>query len=195
MERVKSRKGQRDMLVLFCPSTKGSSIQSKLCKNDIKRDFFSRAGCDDAGPLGSLGLIWDPYLRITSVRTVTLFSKSQPSSFSCSLNPKLCHLGLLERGTESSFSVRMQNLSVLSASNGMSAVTMISAGRACTECARCALLCLCDSRVDANTDTYSAFTKSSIYTYSVKYNVILNAISGPPNHGFKGDVDDCLLKS
>ena len=45
------------MLVLLCPSTKGSSIQSELCKNDTEGDIFSRAGCDDAFPLGSLGLL------------------------------------------------------------------------------------------------------------------------------------------
>lgn len=183
------------MLVPLCPNTKGSSIQSKLCRNDTKWDFFSRAGCDDAFPLGSLDLLWDPCLRITSARTATLFSKSQPSSFGCSLNPKFCYPGLLEWGTESSFSVQMQNLSVLRASNRMSAVIMSSTGRACVECACCALFCLYDSRVDANTDTYSAFTKSWRYTYSIKYSAILSAISGPSNHCFKGDADDRLLKS
>lgn len=81
-------------------------------------------------------------------------TKSQPSSFGCILNPEFCHLGLLEWGFKSSFPVQMQNLSVLRANNGISAVIMSSTGITCVECACCALLCLYDSCVNAHIDTY-----------------------------------------
>lgn len=119
--------------------------------------------------------------------TVTLFSKSQLSSFGCSTNSKLYHPELLERGTESILSVQMQNPAVLSASNGMSAADMSCTGRACIEHAYCVLLSLYDSCVDAKSDTSSAFTKPLKYTHSIKYSTILSEISGPSNCYFKGD--------
>lgn len=140
MKGVKSRKGQRHMLVLIQKAAQFSPSSVRM----IQSETFSLGQVVMMPSRWAVWacLLWDHCLRITSARTATLFSKSQPRLFGCSLNPKLCHLGLLEWGTKSSFSVQTQNLSVLRASNGMSAVTMSSTGRACIECARHALLWL-----------------------------------------------------
>lgn len=114
-----------------------------------------------------------------------------PCSFSWSLNPELCHLGMLESFSSVAKSFRTET-------KHWDVCCDLELYWYSLHCVCCVLLCLYDSRVDANTDTYSAFRKSWIYTYDIKPSAILSANalgSGSSNRYFKGDTNDHLPES